>query len=276
MKEYTEIEAQNIVDNISFAPSGIQMHETGMPEFEVKKNEYGFMIRCSFWRPDTRTGLNGQGYGRWYHCPSDTSEKGLIMTAWLAFEQIVKHEMMECFLYKGVRLFDPHKSLEELAFPQELPKPEGPVKRFFSQFGKGLRRFLNPEGPVTDEMVEEAADDLSEDLKIKDDALRWWIHGEHGLSSKAMARCFENEPQKDLFGGEPNYPHDAGDFGRCYKLLKAVPQWNTPEYMNKLRELSPMWNNLVDVWDELTAHYEAKEYQEVYDLIQKCKAGLYL
>jgi len=63
----------------------------------------------------------GTGFGRDYTAPLDTSEKGLVMTAWLAFEQIVKHEMMESFLYKGVRLFNPHKSLEELAYPETIP-----------------------------------------------------------------------------------------------------------------------------------------------------------
>jgi hypothetical protein len=128
MEELTEIEAQAIVDQIDFAPSGIQMHESGKPKFEVKKEAVGFLIRCSFWRPDTKTGEMGTGFGRWYIASLDASEKSLIMTAWLAFEQIVKHEMMECFLYKGVRLFDPHKSLEELAFPQEIPGK--PIKWF--------------------------------------------------------------------------------------------------------------------------------------------------
>lgn len=120
MKEYTQKEAQAIVDNISFAPSGIQMHESGKPKFIVEKNDFGFFIQCSFWRPDTRTGFPGQGYGRKYHCDLSACEKALVMTAWMAFEQIVKHEMMECFLYRGARILNPHKSLEELAYPENI------------------------------------------------------------------------------------------------------------------------------------------------------------
>jgi hypothetical protein len=130
MEDYTQEQAQAIVDKISFAPSGIQMHETGNPEFEVQKTEFGFMMRCSFWRPDTQTGEMGTGFGRWYLCSLDTNEKGLVMTAWMAFEQIVKHEMMECFLYEGVRILNPHKTLEELTYPEVLPgKAPGRIKR---------------------------------------------------------------------------------------------------------------------------------------------------
>lgn len=119
-KEYTQEEAQAIVDQISFAPSGIQMHESGKPKFIVEKTSLGFFIQCSFWRPDTRTGISSEGFGRKYHCDVSANEKSLVMTAWMAFEQIVKHEMMECFLYRGKRIFDPHKSLEELAYPDKL------------------------------------------------------------------------------------------------------------------------------------------------------------
>ncbi|MDG1950248.1 MAG: hypothetical protein P8J32_05555 [bacterium] len=130
MKRYTLEEAQALVNKIDFAPSGIQMHETGKPKFEIEAKEDMFVIRCSFWRPDTLTGEMGTGFGRWYTCPLDVSEKGLIMTAWLAFEQIVKHEMMECFLYEGARLFNPHKTLEQLAYPEVLPgKRPGRIKR---------------------------------------------------------------------------------------------------------------------------------------------------
>lgn len=129
MTEYTQTQAQEIVNQISFAPSGIQMHETGNPQFEVQKTEYGFMIRCSFWRPDTNTGEMGTGFGRWWIAPLDSQDKGLVMAAWMAFEQIVKHEMMECFLYKGARLFNPHKTLEELAHPEIINKKTSWVKK---------------------------------------------------------------------------------------------------------------------------------------------------
>ena len=44
------------------------------------------------------------------------------MTAWLCMELIVRHELMESMLVDGVRILDPHKTLEELAYPKKLKK----------------------------------------------------------------------------------------------------------------------------------------------------------
>lgn len=130
MRNLSLKQVQQILDRISFAPSGIRMHKEGDVKFEAKETSDGFLIRCSFWRPDTQTGEEGTGYGRWYHTSLDSSEKAIVMCAWLAFEQVVKHEMMECFLYKKVRIFDPHKSLDELAYPKALPPNSGVTKTF--------------------------------------------------------------------------------------------------------------------------------------------------
>lgn len=50
-----------------------------------------------------------------------------------------------------------------------------------------------------------------------------------------------------------DYPHDSGDFGRCHRLLEAVP-----EFMVRIEEMaqrSPQWAALVEHWDELTKLY---------------------
>ena len=41
-------------------------------------------------------------------------------------ELIVRHELMEAFLYKGIRIFDPHRTVEELSLP-ELMEKESPL-----------------------------------------------------------------------------------------------------------------------------------------------------
>jgi hypothetical protein len=42
------------------------------------------------------------------------------MTAFVAIKLVVEHEMLEAFEYQGEKLFNPHKSLDELAYPQAL------------------------------------------------------------------------------------------------------------------------------------------------------------
>jgi len=107
---------KEILNNISFAPSNLDMGW----EWEAKIVEDGCMIRCSFKRPDTNTGKMGTGFGRWMFVEDGYTEKGIIMTAWLCAELIVKHELMEAFFYRKARILDPHKSMEELAYPYVL------------------------------------------------------------------------------------------------------------------------------------------------------------
>ena len=110
---------EKVLANISMAPSGINFTEQGPYEFVIEEKGEDIFIRCSFWRPDTQTGEYGQGYGRLWPIES-SNEKAIVMTAWLAVQQIIEHELLESFMYKGARLFDPHKSLEDLAYPKKF------------------------------------------------------------------------------------------------------------------------------------------------------------
>lgn len=107
---------EEIVKNITFAPSNLDMGW----KFQVKKTTGGFLIRTSFKRPDTNTGKIGTGFGRYMFVDKNSSETGVVMTAWLCAELIVEHELLEAFKYKGARLLDPHKSLEDLIYPQKF------------------------------------------------------------------------------------------------------------------------------------------------------------
>lgn len=107
---------REIIKNITFAPSNLDMGW----KFQIKEIAEGFLIRTSFKRPDTNSGKIGTGYGRWMFINKDTTETSVVMIAWLCSELIVRHELLEAFKYKEVRILNPHKSLEELAFPHEL------------------------------------------------------------------------------------------------------------------------------------------------------------
>jgi len=86
----------------------------------------------------------------------------------------------------------------------------------------------------------------------------WWINnGETGSSSKTMWNCFLGNTNFSI-----NHPYDPDDFKRCYKLLQAIPEWKTSQYMNKLSQLSTPWKNLVENWDKLTEMYEQNVKEE--------------
>jgi hypothetical protein len=91
-------------------------------DFEVKKRNDLYLIRTSFMRKDINTGEYGKGWGRWHTTPIEfATETSVVMTAWVCVKMIVEHELLEGFEYKGVKVFNPHKTLDELVYPNILP-----------------------------------------------------------------------------------------------------------------------------------------------------------
>ncbi len=76
--------------------------------------------------------------------------------------------------------------------------------------------------------------------------LKWFIHGETGVSSCAMAAALIGEEPKRKYH---NHPSDPADFNRCLKLLTEVPE--ARKHMDRVSKLSPIWSKLVSRWDEV-------------------------
>lgn len=83
--------------------------------------ERGWLVACSFERPDANGVFDEQGigYGREWFVKPGTPVTGVVFTAWMAIEQVLKHELHESFTVmvdgERVRLLDPHKELSDLA-----------------------------------------------------------------------------------------------------------------------------------------------------------------
>jgi len=136
IKKYGEVlnkltinELREILDKISFAPSCVNFNwKWEITEVEgqywdhsediSKGKVHGFLINTTFTRPDTNTGVVGIGKGRRMWVENTASETSIVMTAWVCVELIVKHELMESFLYNNLRILNPHKTLSELAYPE--------------------------------------------------------------------------------------------------------------------------------------------------------------
>lgn len=77
--------------------------------------------------------------------------------------------------------------------------------------------------------------------------LTWSLSGDTGISSEAMAAHLTG---REINGRWPsNWPSDPADFGRCARLLRAVPELRT--LLPKMAELHPVWAALVKRWDEI-------------------------
>jgi hypothetical protein len=84
----------------------------------------------------------------------------------------------------------------------------------------------------------------------------WFRSGEHGRSSKAMAKRIFGLPRN---AGEDT-PRDASDLRRCLQFVEATQCADRVELM---RDVSPQWNRLASGWADLTARFNADARQGV-------------
>lgn len=84
---------------------------------------------------------------------------------------------------------------------------------------------------------------------------RWWKGVDVGKSSAAMfaALCDSRWFYAADNFGESCTPQDAGDFGRCKRLLDAIPEWRP--LLSKVAEKYPetKWPAIIARWAELEA-----------------------
>jgi hypothetical protein len=80
----------------------------------------------------------------------------------------------------------------------------------------------------------------------------WMLSDDTGVSSKLICQVMTGA--QPLTGFNVGVPHDAGDFGRCYRLLRLFPHWR--RRLPEVVALYPSWVALVREWDELTGMYE--------------------
>jgi hypothetical protein len=124
------------------------------------------------------------------------------------------------------------------------------VTDFIAAIGKQKKAVL----PRTINLVIKAANEIIADIEkpfvpaTPGMGLEAWLKSDDvGMSSRYLAWC--------MFGGtEPEYAHplDADDFGRCYRLLRAVGANGAFCARNK----SYQWNALEKNWDGLEKMYE--------------------
>lgn len=89
--------------------------------YEVEVHNGFYFIRTSFQRKDINTGEIGTGWGRWNTTAvAGATETSIVMTAWVCVDQVVRHELLEGFEYKGKKVFNPHKTIDQLIYPETL------------------------------------------------------------------------------------------------------------------------------------------------------------
>ena len=104
---------------------------------------------------------------------------------------------------------------------------------------------------------------------MNDKILEWFGLGRVGASSRAMALCLAGKK------GPSDHPRDPDDFNRCLLFLEAVPE--ARQHLHKLKALSPIWDRLVDHWQEIESSFldevgfdwcKARSAPRTYDLMK--------
>ncbi len=88
----------------------------------------------------------------------------------------------------------------------------------------------------------------------------WLVSHDTGISSINIVRRYLNLPIES-FG----WPHDSGDFGRCYRMLKLCPFIK----VGIMKDVDKIWADLVDKWRELSKLYEDDKGVEIWNLINE-------
>ncbi|MEQ1969348.1 hypothetical protein ABLA30_20720 [Xenorhabdus nematophila] len=80
----------------------------------------------------------------------------------------------------------------------------------------------------------------------------WALGTDTGVSSETIASIALGADKSAVYRWD--MPHDAADFGRCYRLIKQIPR--LAEYLPLVAEKCPTWKPLVAIWGELSRLYE--------------------
>lgn len=96
---------------------------------------------------------------------------------------------------------------------------------------------------------------------------KWALGGDTGVSSETIA-CVALGLTPDKHNYRFDTPSDGSDFGRCYRLLKAIPELRA--VLPWVVAACPKWGPLVAIWDELVELYEKDQAEEpIYEKVSR-------
>jgi len=105
-----------------------------------------------------------------------------------------------------------------------------------------------------------------------------WFVSDSGISSMVIASVLVPSLRSSCIArldGCANAPQDPDDFGRCYRLLKLIP--NGVDRLAEVAAAHPKWTRLVTVWPQLTRLYEDElpsgKAPQLYALLKGLRDG---
>jgi hypothetical protein len=99
------------------------------------------------------------------------------------------------------------------------------------------------------------------------DPLTAWFTGtDVGISAQTIAHVLSDGQIPTPTLG-PDVPHDAGDLGRCLRLVRRIEGWE--DRLGEVAERYPAWGRIVEHWPELAAWFDGEEYEQIYDWLSR-------
>lgn len=91
----------------------------------------------------------------------------------------------------------------------------------------------------------------------------WFECDDTGTSSKYMAYVIDGGTTRLPIQGY-SYPHDADDFGRCLRMVRAL---GFEKKVFLMLTTGHEWREIASHWDELVAHYDNENWEELYSFL---------
>lgn len=134
------------------------------------------------------------------------------------------------------------------------------MKDFIEKIQRTLK--LHKEGSVIHNLYSEVLTYLKQEQKALEDKAEmrkkiaeWFIDGEVGSSSKALACIY--------LGGIPKsvlwHPLDPNDFRRCILFLDILPEADRVSLIKTMGELNKRWYVISENWETLTALWKEEK-----------------
>lgn len=154
----------------------------------------------------------------------------------------------------------------DLTFPIEVWAMDA-LSWAFTKEHRGCR--LKPEG-LHCIMCGEIGHRPADCVRLKPTSVDEWLSGpDTGTSSRTIVHAIHGRGLVGFSG--PSTPRDPDDFGRCYRLLMAIPALRAK--LPVVAEKYPEWAPLVREWNRMTALYEKElpsgKAPELYALMKE-------
>lgn len=96
-------------------------------------------------------------------------------------------------------------------------------------------------------------EEIEKEISWMADEPRWFLGCDTGMSSLAVFSKLTSHKDYankalDEINGKMHHPHDADDFGRCFRLVELM-QWHDRIY--EMAPLSPEWKSICERWQSL-------------------------